>query len=682
MKFQKIFETKSTLSEQEVAHGLKMLLWEGMIAISFSTIATSGFLTAYALVLGASHFQIGVLAGLPWLTQLVQIPAIRLVERIRRRKIIALPLWFVAQALWFPIALIPILMKVPGGAAVSLLLGLIATRGLVIGIQGCAWNPWVRDLVPQKVLGRFFSRQMTVSTVLTAAFGISAAFFVDHWQAHAPIESAALGYTYPLLFGAFFLGLASPILMSRIPEPQMQPMVGPRPPLLETITKPFKDKNFRHLIRFLFSWGFAANMAIPFFAVYMLTVLGLPLKIVMALFILSQGFNVWFLRVWGHLIDRFGNKVILSLCTSLYLLVILGWTFTTLLEKSYLIMPLISVLHIFAGIASAGVALTVATFGLKLAPQGKATSYLACSSLATSLGTGIGAMVGGVLAGFFKLRTFTFDLARVVPMRVLSFPALVFEEFDFLFLIAFIVGLMTLGFLFALREEGEASREVVLGELMSPTRTSSHPASSVPGLHFLGMFPFSRLARIPGIDVAIGVTAFQLAHLSKKLTLAVIATKQSTLRAAKAVERGLSQIFGSEEIVKQHGVELARHAIRGAIHATREAEVDVEKLIRSAIIGTVMALRRANVDPEKALHGAGYGLIQGANETGEDIASAASKIPNIVKELAQHVGVTEEIAMKRVIAGAIQAAKALGPEAVAQIKKALPREALENDNLK
>lgn len=71
----------------------------------------------------------------------------------------------------------------------------------------------------------------------------------------------------------------------------------------------------------------------------------------------------------------------LSLSASLYLLAIGGWTFTTLPDPYFLTIPLVVILQIFAGVAAAGVNLTMTTIGLKLAPQERATSYIVTVSL-------------------------------------------------------------------------------------------------------------------------------------------------------------------------------------------------------------------------------------------------------------------------------------------------------------
>ncbi|HZA23524.1 MAG TPA: hypothetical protein VFA32_13150 [Dehalococcoidia bacterium] len=62
-----------------------------------------------------------------------------------------------------------------------------------------------------------------------------------------------LGYTIVLLAGAIFLGLASPIFISQMPEPLMPPVSGLQPSLVQTISMPLQDRNFRQLVNFLFS---------------------------------------------------------------------------------------------------------------------------------------------------------------------------------------------------------------------------------------------------------------------------------------------------------------------------------------------------------------------------------------------------------------------------------------------
>ena len=677
MNLSKLLKPKPTISYQDVDTGLRWLTWEGTVSLGFNSITTSGFLAAFALALGANNLQIGILAAIPFLVQIVQLPAILLVERIRRRKAIAVLSWLPAQVLWFPIALIPVFIGAPSAMAMSLLLWLMTARGLLNAVCNAAWNGWIRDLVPQRILGRFFSRRLAFATVAGVVFSLVAAFFVDYWRGHVAGEEAILGYTYVLLFGALFLGLASPVFMSLMPEPLMQAVLEPQPSLRQRLSAPIKDTNFRRLIQFLLSWGFASNLAIPFFAVYMLKRLGLPLTWVIGLSILSQLFNIFFLRVWGRFVDRFGTKAVLSLCASLYLLVILGWIFTTMPERYSLTMPLLLMLHVFAGIANAGVTLSVGTIGLKMAPQGESTSYLAGASLATNLGAGLGPLCGGLLADFFSVRQLNLTLTWVDPLGSVQHPALSIIGLDFLFGIAFVLGVITLGILATIREEGEVGREVILESLFFPMRELSRPMSSVPAYNLVANFPFGFLKRvpIPGIDVALGVTAYQIAEMARGATVAAVSGKRLTRRLVTALSEGLASIWKGGEETKTHGVEIARQAARGAVHATDDTPLAVEKLVVPVTTGVVEVTGRAGVDPLNGISGASQGIIQGAAETGADLRAVTVRTIEAARKAAAQSGISEEAAVAKATEGVLEAAEGIGAEAVARVKEALPVEA-------
>jgi len=675
VKLIQFFKPKPTISDQEIARGLRWLVFEGMASQGFLSITTSGFLAAFALALGANNLQIGILAAVPFLTQPLQIPAILLVERLRWRKAIAVATFLPAQILWVPIALIPFFMDIPSAGAISLLLGLLALRGVLVAICNCAWNGWIRDLIPQNILGSVMGRRLALAAVAGTIFGLGAAFFADYWKGSHAVDSQALGYTLPLLFGFFTLALASPLFMSFMPEPLMQPSLKPQPSLTNTIAAPFRDQNYKKLLRFLFLWGLAINLATPFFAVYMLQRLGLPLSMVIGFSILSQAFNIMFLRVWGRLMDQFGIKAVLSLCVSLYLVVILGWIFTTMPERYFLTIPLLVILHILAGIATAGVTLATGNIGLKLAPQGQATSYLAGAGLAINLGAGVGPLLGGYFADFFSVRHLNLTFEWVDPNHYFELGALSMTGFDFLFGIAFILGLITIAFLAGVREEGEVSREVVLDALQAPLRDLSRPLSTVAGLSFLSQFPYSYLRRvsIPGLDVALGVTIYQIAEIAKAAMTAAHLGRSSTQKLAKALEEGLSRLWISPDADTQiHGREVAKQAARGAIHAVdKESHKDIGWFAHQAVLGVVQALRRSQVDTLDALWGASYGVMRGADEVKADLGTVALNAVQAAKEVASKTGLSEEAAVAQAIEGAMDAANALGPRAVEQVKTSL-----------
>ncbi len=673
MKLQGIFKPKPAISEEEKNKGLRLLAWEGSLSLGFNSITTSGFLAAFALALGANNLQIGILAAIPFLMQIVQIPTILLVEKIRLRKIISIVSSVPGQLLWVAIALIPFFVKSPSAAAISLLLWLMAARYLLNAATNAAWNSWIRDLIPQTMLGNILSRRLIFATTAAVLFGLGAALFVDYWPKQAAAGSVIMSYTYVLLFGAVFLGLVSPVIMSFMPEPLMPPVSGQQASLWKTLSAPIRDGNFRRLIQFLFSWAFASNLAIPFFAVYMLKRLEFPLTWVIALTILSQFFNIFFLKVWGRFVDRFGNKVVLSLCASLYLLVILSWIFTTMPERYFLTIPLLVVLHIFAGIANAGVTLAMGTIGLKLSPKGEATSYLVGASLATNMGAGLGPLVGGYLADFFATRQINLTLTWIDPAHSVQLPALRIIGYDFLFGIAFIIGVFTLGVLARIREEGEVGREVILESLFYPTREISRPMSSVPGYNLLANFPLSFLKKvpIPGIDVAVGVTTYQIAEIARVAASVALGSKRVTRKLVNELGKSLSGILKDKEEVKTRGTEIVSQATRGALHAADNTPLAVENLVLPVTTGMIEVANKAGINPLNGISGVTQGAIQGAVETGADLGAVTKQIMEAVRKVAEKSGVPEEAAVTIAAEGILEITKTLKPEAFTQVKDAL-----------
>ena len=65
-------QPRSTLTENEINRSLRLMVWGGMAENAMFALASGGFLASFALALGASNLQIGILAALPYVTQVSQ----------------------------------------------------------------------------------------------------------------------------------------------------------------------------------------------------------------------------------------------------------------------------------------------------------------------------------------------------------------------------------------------------------------------------------------------------------------------------------------------------------------------------------------------------------------------------------------------------------------------------------
>ena len=665
-----------TLSEQDVQRTLRLMRWDNVAAAALFSLGSGGFMAAYALALGANNLQVGLLAALPPMSQVVQLPAILAIERFRVRKAIGLPAWFLAQLMWLPIGAVPFLLETPGAPAVAAVIALLALRGLFGPVWVTASVNWMRDLVPRELLGSYYSRRLALMTIAAAIVGLGGSFFVRWWQSWAAPEDAIFAYSFLLIGGWAVLGVTGPLLVTRAKEPLMPPAPETGRSTVSIILEPLKDANFSRLVRFLVIWNFALNMAVPFFAVYMLTRLGLSLPVVIGFTILSQMTNVLFVRVWGAMADRTGSKTVLSLSASLYLLVIIGWVFTTNPDRYFLSLPLLAALHVFAGIAAAGVLLTIQTLTLKSAPAGRATPYLGIAGMAAGLGAGTGPLVGGALADFFSVRVFRIDFSWSSPNGLFELPAVTLTGFDFLFAIAFILGLFSLNLLAALREEGEIGRETALNELMAGSAPMVRAMSSVPGVGAVSAASYGYLRRVPGADVALGVTAYQLASYTQAAVASAGRGRSLVQDVQTRVGNVLEETADRMEDVGEHGLELARHATRGAAHAGTELGEQAEQAARAAAVGTLRALGRLPVSLREAVRGAGYGTVQGALEAGQDPAQVAVAAVEAAREVAHELGMSEDEAAAAAAMGVLDAAAA-SEEALSAVRAVLPEELAE-----
>jgi MFS family permease len=480
------FAVKDTLTEEEIQSGLSSVIKDGLAAQTMVTLTGGAFLVAFALMLGASNLVIGLVAAIPPLAQLIQIPSVYFVEKFRVRKIICVYSIIVSRSFWVLIALIPLVFR--SELWLSLLIGALLLYAAIGAISSSGWNSWMRDLVPQERLGAFFSKRMSLATALGIPLSLAAGFYIDYWRKLYP-EYALYSYSILFFFG-FLAGMLDAYFVSTIPEPRM-PSIEEPPAFFTLISKPFKDVNFKNLILFLGSWNFAVNLAAPFFTVYMLQRLELNISVVITLLVVSQLMNLAFLQLWGRTSDRFSNKSVLGVSGPLFMVCILAWTFTTMPEKYVLTMPLLIAIHIFMGISIAGVTLASGNIGLKLAPKGQATAYLAATSFINSIAAGIAPIIGGVFVDFFVGRELSWTLKWISPGGELAFQTLNFRQWDFFFFLAFVIGLYSIHRLAPVKEVGEVEEKIIVHELISEIKRPLRNFSTAGGLRQMVHFPYS-----------------------------------------------------------------------------------------------------------------------------------------------------------------------------------------------
>jgi MFS family permease len=211
-----------------------------------------------------------------------------------------------------------------------------------------------------------------------------------------------------------------------------------------------------------------------------------------------------FIRLWGLLADRFSNKSVLALAGPFFILTIAIWPFTTMPERHFLTIPLLLIIHTLAGMSTAGVTLCTGNIALKLAPHGKATSYLAVNALVSGVAATLAPILGGLMATLLDAERLSLTLRWLSEETILwTLPTVELKGLDFLFILATIFGIYSIHRLVTVKEAGEAQEGVVLDRFRSEVRKAVRNVSNVAGLRDLFYFPYARLRRLMQTEKAV-----------------------------------------------------------------------------------------------------------------------------------------------------------------------------------
>lgn len=486
------FTPKVDLSQEEIDHGLKLVVRDGIASEMMVTLTGGAFLVSLALLMGASNFQVGLIAALPTLANLFQLLAIWLVHRYANRRAITVTGLTLSRLPLLLIAALPFLF--PATVGIYLLIGLLFLHFFFGSIAGTSWSSWMKDLVPESMLGEYFSNRSRKIAIVSVTFSLAAATALDYVEANFEEDIAA---AYSVMFViAGIVGLYGASVLARTPEPKIFPI---KQNLLRMFARPIKEKNFRNLLVFNSLWAFAVNLAAPFFTVYMLKMLGFPLSYVIAFTIVSQLSNIFFIRIWGRYSDKYSNKTVLRTAAPLYLAAILGWTFTTFPDQHMLTIPLLVVIHILSGIALSGINLALGNIGYKLAPgKQEAIVFLSTRALVTAFFSGIAPVIGGLFADFFARRQLNWNIEWDSPAGDRVIHTLSLQSWDFFFVTAFVFGIFALSRLGSVQEKGATKRRVVMGELLTEIGREARSLSSIAGLRSVVALPFSFFSLVVG----------------------------------------------------------------------------------------------------------------------------------------------------------------------------------------
>ncbi|HIH34699.1 MAG TPA: MFS transporter [Nanoarchaeota archaeon] len=372
---------------QKIRKSLKYSVKDGAAASAMTGISDS-FLPAYAIALGATNRQVGLLTSTASLfapmSQLLSLK--RLHQGVSRRKIVLTSVFFHATLL-LPILAIPFIF--PEEFRVAVLILLFSLYAISANFGGPAWASWMGDLVPSQVRGKYFGRRNRVAGVFTLLATLTAGIVLNQFTG----DKIFIGFAM-LFFAACIFRLISLYYLSLKYEPSLVLSGEQERFSLINFVKKMKNDNFSRFVLYASLVTFSTSIAGPFFAVYMLRELHFSYMTFTLVTVSASIASLLAMVYWGKNIDRFGSVKILRMCGLLVGIVPILWIFA----RGDIFM--IVLIQLLAGFSWAGYNLAVFNFVNDSATQQQRATFFAYFNILGGIGVFLGANLGGWLSSY------------------------------------------------------------------------------------------------------------------------------------------------------------------------------------------------------------------------------------------------------------------------------------------
>lgn len=369
--------------EKKMRHTRTLSTWEGSLWAIMWGVGES-YIAPFALFLGASNLVMAFIGTGPVLiTAAAQLIGALLLDRMSRRMPIILTGMTIQAATFLPLFLLPVLLT---EGKITALIICIASYFFFFGLAVPAWMSLMGDVVEPSERGRYFSNRSRITMYFMITALLTAGVVTTGWE-----ETGHTAIGFGFIFGLAALARFSSLFFMRrhYDAPVHRQQHEERFSFWDFLCG-IRKSNFTRFTLAVTLVNGATNIAGPFFAVYMLRDLQwsyLAFTVSTLTFLISQ---TLFVRWWGSIGDRHGNRSVLVATSCLIPILPLLWLFST----NYI--PLLFA-QIISGAAWSGFNLAASNFIYDSVPQARRARALSYYSLMN----GTLSVVGGMVIGAF-----------------------------------------------------------------------------------------------------------------------------------------------------------------------------------------------------------------------------------------------------------------------------------------
>ncbi len=379
---------------------LQRVMWAWFFGALWVYVISGALLVEFSRELGMPDWGFGLLASLPFLGTLLQIPGSYVIERWGHRKSLFLVSTTISRMFWVLAAGIPILV---GGPITESWPWLLLAVGLSWGfchLAAPAWTSWMADLIPRRLRGRFFGQRARLGQIVGLVTTLAISGLLDlasRADDAGDSGSFMLRLTSAVLALAGLLGVLDILLFRKVRDAQ-----AAKPRLRIHWREAFRTPLHNPAFRWYLAYNFTLTLAIGFMGQYIwLFVLG-PMNLSytvahLVLVIVPTITLVLTYSVWGAIVDRVGKKSVLVVAGAVVTIGSLGWIFIGPQGHWWWYLLVLGVTACWPGVEIANLNMLLDFSSSK--HRGAGPAYVALNGVAASLG---GVLSGLIAAGFAK----------------------------------------------------------------------------------------------------------------------------------------------------------------------------------------------------------------------------------------------------------------------------------------
>ena len=363
-----------TLSDYEQSR--RMFIFEGATAVSIFSLTTGAYLAGFGKYLGASDSVNGIIGALPVLTCVIQMFSSMVFEKLPHRKFLICISCFLFRFLLGLMFFIP-LMNLGKTANITLV---ILIYGLAYSISAIISPPaanWLVNLTPINIRGKYLARKDAISLAFSTIITICLGKILDILRNN---NNEKIGF---LVVGisVIVLAVANFVSLSKVKE-QKNLINSGKIDLKLSLVEPLRNITFRKVIYLSIFWNIALQIGGPFFSIYMVTGLKLSYSYIMVLGLIASVVRIFVAKYWGKMAD---NKS-WTFTTKISLVVLALCHFLWMLASGPIIYFLLPIIHVIAGVAWSGLAISMFNLQFMFSPIEGRMMYL-----------GMNASIGGIV---------------------------------------------------------------------------------------------------------------------------------------------------------------------------------------------------------------------------------------------------------------------------------------------